>query len=571
MNRIKTLPISVKIVVMVVMVGMIFFGLMVSFFLGLSGRISRRLIANQEDKINYFSTAVSKDIQNTVRKMAELSADARITRFVEEKSEVFAYEDYQNYREAYGALRDCFASSMYIKDVFLYIPHRSEVLSVERSLYSIKETAVKKRLDQGRETGRNCFYEGDHITYMDYTNNNMAVGMVISLPQVRSTLQSYESERDYQFFFVSSEDYRYLGNGSGEEEIEKEIYEAVDWTKRPKEEYRVGKNTYFVRCLGISDNSFYIVVYSDKKEILEEVYYMWKVWGVLFLLLFFVLLFFICSIRRMIKRPMQKLEYAMKTIENDCYTISLKLDESREFSYVFLQFNKMAEKIRTLIQEVLEEQIVMEQIKNKQLFLQMNPHFLFNSLYMGYRLAKAEETESVAQLCLYLGDYFGMLTYASKEYIRLENEITFTQAYLKLNKMRYDERLNYEMVWDGELKDEKILPLLLQPLLGLLLQQGLEKSVHPVCQIRIEIKKREAWMIFSIWEDSGAFDESIVEDMRQAMNGETIPETYFSLWNLKHRIEGMYPGGEGVVLYQKNDCLHVEYAMEIRGRLEQYV
>lgn len=570
MNRIKTLPISLKIIFMIGMVWIMVSGIMISLFLGLSRRVSQKLITNQEDKINYFSTAVSKDIQNTVRKMAELSVDMRVTRFVEEKTDVFQYEDYQNYREAYMALSDCFASSMYIEDVFLYIPNRKEVLSVERSLYTIDD-AVEKRLEQGKKMEKNCSYEGDRIIYMDYTKANMAVGMVISLLQVKSMIQSYESERDYQFFFVSSEDYRYLGNGNGEEGVEKQIYHAVDWSHRLKKEYQVGESTYFVRCLGISDNSFYIVMYSDKKEILAEVYYMWRIWGLLLLLLFFILLFLLVSIRRMIKRPMQKLELAMKTIENDCYSISLKLDESREFSYVFLQFNKMADKIRTLIQEVLEEQIMMEQIKNKQLSLQMNPHFLFNSLYMGYRLAKAEETESVAQLCLYLGDYFGMLTYASKEYIRLENEITFTQAYLKLNKMRYDERLIYDMVWDEELKDERILPMLLQPLLGLLFQHGLEKSLHPVCHIHIEIKKKGTWMVFSIWEDSGAFDELIVEDMRQAMEGETIPETYFSLWNLKHRIEGMYPGGQGVEICQRDDCLHVKYAMEIRGRLEQYV
>ena len=77
--------------------------------------------------------------------------------------------------------------------------------------------------------------------------------------------------------------------------------------------------------------------------------------------------------------------------------------------------------------------------------------------------------------------------------------------------------------------------------------------------------------MFSIWEDSGAFDESMVEAMQTVMNGTALPEEYFELWNLKHRIEGMYRVKDGVSLHLKEDCLHVEYAMEIRGRLEQYV
>lgn len=571
MDRIRKLPISMKIVLMIGMVWVIFSGIMIALFLGLSGRVSRRLIMNQEDKINYFSTAVSKEIQNTVRKMAELSVDESITQFVREQDGIFQYGDYQIYREAYKELSNCFASSMYIDDVFLYLPKRGQILSVDRSLYSVEGSEQQRQLERGMETGENCFYNGDQITYLYYEDERMAVGMDISLPQVRSTLQSYESERDYQFFFVSASDYEYLGNGSGEEAVEKELYRTVDWSQKLENEYRVGKNTYFVRCLGNPDNQFYIVMYSDRKEVLADVYYMWRIWGILLGLLFAVLLFLMFAIRRMIKRPVRKLEYAMKKIEEDCYTISLNLDESQEFSYVFRQFNKMAEKIRTLIQEVLEEQILMEQIKNRQMSLQINPHFLFNSLYMGYRLAKADDTESVAELCLYLGDYFGVLTYASKDYIRLENEIQFTQAYLKLNKMRYDERLEYQLQFDETLKDERILPLLLQPLLGFLFSQGVEKSVRPVCRIGITIEKRGNWIWFSVWENSGAFDREQVENMRRVMDSEALPDEYFELWNLKHRIEGMYRIEDGVSLSLKDECLHVEYAMEIRGRLEQYV
>ncbi len=565
------LPISMKIVLIIGIVWAVFSGIMVSLFLELSGRVSQRLTANQEDKINYFSAAVSKDIQNTVRRMAELSVDESVRQFVRSGEETFQYRDYQIYREAYRELSDCFASSMYIDDVFLYVPEKGQILSVDQSLYSVEGSAYQEWLEWGMETGENCFYGENQITYLYYDDNNLAVGMVISLPQVRSTLQSYESERDYQFFFVSSRDYQYLGNGSGDAQVEEEIYQTVDWSQKLEDEYQVGEDTYFVRCLGNPDNQFYIVMYSDRKDVLADVYYMWGIWTILLFLLFVVLLFLIFTIRGMIKRPIRKLEYAMKKIEQDCYTISLEQDESREFSYVFEQFNKMAEKIRTLIEEVLEGQILMEQIKNRQLSLQINPHFLFNSLYMGYRLAKADDTESVASLCLYLGDYFGVLTYASRDYIRLENEVQFTEAYLKLNKMRYDERLEYEMVWDRTLKDERILPLLLQPLLGFLFQKGLEKSLHPVCRIRIEIRKKENWIVFSIWEDSGAFDESMVEAMQTVMNGTALPEEYFELWNLKHRIEGMYRVKDGVSLHLKEDCLHVEYAMEIRGRLEQYV
>lgn len=570
-RTIKTLPLSGKIILVIGAVWIVFSAVMIVVFARLGSRVSEKLIANQEDKINYFSTAVNKDIQNTVRKMAELSTSTAIRSFVEKPEQGFDFQEYQMYREAYKELGECFASSMYIDDVFLYLPERGKILSAERSLYSVAGSEYQRRLERGLKKGDRCFYQGNQITYLFYDREDAAVGMEISLPQIRSTLQSYESERNYQFFFVSAADYGYLGNGSGDASLEEAIYGCIDWTSKPEEEYRVENRTYFVRCLGNPDNQFYIVMYSDKRAVLADVYYMWAVWGLLLFLFFAVLLFLLYTIRRMIQRPMKKLEHAMKKIEEDCYTISLSLDESREFSYVFLQFNKMAEKIRTLIQEVLEEQIRMEQIKNRQLSLQINPHFLFNSLYMGYRLAKADDAESVAELCLYLGDYFGVLTYASKDYIRLENEMQFTQAYLKLNKMRYGERLEYELSFEEPLKDERILPLLLQPLLGFWFQNGLEKSVQPVCRICVDVAAEGEWIRFFVREDSGVFDRKRVEEMERVMALDAMPDDYFELWNLKRRIEGMYQTDPGVELSIKGDGLCVEYRMEIRGRLDQYV
>ncbi len=571
MDKIRRLPISVKIIVIIGGVWIIFSAVMVSVFFRLSQLISDRLVANQEDKINYFSAAVNKDIQNTVQKLVELSVNENILSFVRRKKEEFNYKEYEIYRNAYKELSSCFASSMYIDDVFLYNWGNGELLSVDKSLYSLEESETEGWLKEGIETGAECIYGDDQIVYLYYTENSeLTMGMKISLQQIKNTLQSYESERDYQFFFVSANNYEYLGNGSGDSELEKSIYEKIDWNNR-KEEYKVKKNSYIVRCLGNSYNQFYIVMYSDKKDVLADVYYMWWILGILLILFSVISLVLFFGIRKMIMRPMGKLEYAMKKIEDDCYSISLKLDESMEFSYVFRQFNKMAEKIRTLIQEVLEEKILMEQIKNRQLSLQINPHFLFNSLYMGYRLAKADDMESVAELCLYLGDYFGVLTYASKEYIRLENEIQFTQAYLKLNKMRYGERLEYSLIWDEKLRDEKILPLLLQPLLGFLIQEGVEKSSHPVCRIVIEITDKNEWIYFKIRENSGVFDQSMVLKILKVIQGDAMPEEYFELWNLKHRIEGMYELENGIDICQKNKCLYIVYAMEKRGSLEQYV
>ena len=101
MDKIRRLPISVKIIVIIGGVWIIFSAVMVSVFFRLSQLISDRLVANQEDKINYFSAAVNKDIQNTVQKLVELSVNENILSFVRRKKEEFNYKEYEIYRNAY--------------------------------------------------------------------------------------------------------------------------------------------------------------------------------------------------------------------------------------------------------------------------------------------------------------------------------------------------------------------------------------------------------------------------------------------------------------------------------------
>ncbi|MFR3258414.1 MAG: sensor histidine kinase [Lachnospiraceae bacterium] len=50
----------------------------------------------------------------------------------------------------------------------------------------------------------------------------------------------------------------------------------------------------------------------------------------------------------------------------------------------------MVNQIEILIRQVYEKQVQTEQARRKQLQAQINPHFLYNSFYMGYRWLKVE-------------------------------------------------------------------------------------------------------------------------------------------------------------------------------------
>lgn len=103
-------------------------------------------------------------------------------------------------------------------------------------------------------------------------------------------------------------------------------------------------------------------------------------------------------------------------------------------------------------------------------------------------MAKSDDCEAVGDLCMYLGDYFSVLTFASNEFISIDNELKFINTYLKLNQMRFGQKLNYRIHAEESLGDYTIPPLLLQPLIENSIMHGMEKCTHP-CLIEITIRE----------------------------------------------------------------------------------
>ena len=96
-----------------------------------------------------------------------------------------------------------------------------------------------------------------------------------------------------------------------------------------------------------------------------------------------------------------------------------------EFSYVFAQFNRMVMRIRQLIASILKEQQLRDQAELRQLQLQINPHFLSNSL--SYIVTVADKPEAVTQMAVHLAKYYRYCT-QNKSMATVGEEVSYTRA-----------------------------------------------------------------------------------------------------------------------------------------------
>jgi LytS/YehU family sensor histidine kinase len=108
----------------------------------------------------------------------------------------------------------------------------------------------------------------------------------------------------------------------------------------------------------------------------------------------------------------------------------------------------------------------------------MNPHFLYNALNSIAEMT-VTQPEVAEGAIIKLADLYRFLTAApSNNLIRLSDEIGFVRSYLQLEKLRYGDRLSYDILVSGDFDSSLIPPLLFQPLV--------ENSVHQGAASRLE-------------------------------------------------------------------------------------
>ncbi|CAM4509664.1 histidine kinase [Paenibacillus macerans] len=127
-------------------------------------------------------------------------------------------------------------------------------------------------------------------------------------------------------------------------------------------------------------------------------------------------------------------------------------------------FAVMVHQIDTLIKENYIKQLRIKEAEIKALQSQMNPHFLYNTLQSIQWEAELNRQAKIAQMVKALGMLLRRSTSTQEHLTTLREEMEMLDAYLMIQKYRYEERLFYVKEIDPAALEAKIMKMSLQPL-----------------------------------------------------------------------------------------------------------
>lgn len=156
------------------------------------------------------------------------------------------------------------------------------------------------------------------------------------------------------------------------------------------------------------------------------------------------------------------------------------------------------------------------ELELKALKSQLNPHFLFNTLNNIYSLS-IENSKYTSESISRLSDILDYILYKGQQkLVTLSDELRIIDAYIELEKLRYDERLNVTKSENVEFTD-LVPPLLYLSLVENAFKHGAEKTSGNI-DIRISIVTGIDHSIFKV--ENSAFEDS--SDKRKGIGLENV-------------------------------------------------
>lgn len=192
-----------------------------------------------------------------------------------------------------------------------------------------------------------------------------------------------------------------------------------------------------------------------------------------------------------ITKPLSRLASAMRYVQKGDFALAegrIPPEKSvrNEVGFVTSAFRNMVLQLEHHIKTEFELKLLRQQAEYKALLLQINPHFLFNTLELLSSLSMQQRTEDSVKVIESLGKMLRFSLKVSVDLIPVKEEMAYLQYYISILEVRFRERLRITLDVEGEPGRREMVKFILQPLV----ENAVKYSfVHQaVAEVRVSVK-----------------------------------------------------------------------------------
>ena len=220
-----------------------------------------------------------------------------------------------------------------------------------------------------------------------------------------------------------------------------------------------------------------------------------------------------------------------------------------EIGQLHRSFDEMTHSVKVLRDENYDKQLLLRDSTIKMLQQQINPHFLYNTLDTINWMAQKYGADDISMMVRSLGNLFRASIAGQKDIIPLSEELEVLNDYIRIQEMRFKDRLNFELKVPENISHIFVPKLCIQPLVENALKHAME-ATDEMCWIRVTIKEMELVYQIKVSNTGSIFDPDLLSKIE---NKEIKPQgSGVGLVNINSRLKLLYGNNYGLDFYNKN-------------------
>lgn len=215
--------------------------------------------------------------------------------------------------------------------------------------------------------------------------------------------------------------------------------------------------------------------------------------------------------------PARKLKQAMKQLQTGDLKVQVDIQTHDEMEYLGEGFNKMVRDLEYYIQQVYMAGIAQKEAELNALKMQIQPHYLYNTLDVIRMTALENDDQKTARLLESLAKQFRYVIGQQHERVPLYMELNSIREYFILVNARYENKFVLNINTSDSDRNLYVLKLLLQPVVENCIKHGL-RDKDGIGTIEINVGRFEDYLEILVMDDGIGMSAEQVQKLTAALN-----------------------------------------------------
>lgn len=243
-------------------------------------------------------------------------------------------------------------------------------------------------------------------------------------------------------------------------------------------------------------------------------------------------------------RSLKQLSQAMEQVGQGDFEVIAPVSSGDEIGVLSDTFNHMVSDMRMLIDNVYRQEMLKQEVEMRSLQMQINPHFLYNTLDTINWMARMKGVNEVGEMTTALGSLM-RYSLSPKDFVTIREELNHLKNYISIQNVRYGDRMEIRFDIEESTLDYYIPKLLVQPILENSIVHGIEDKIDPSL-ILIRSYKEEDNLYIVVEDDGvGMTQEAIESLIRADADRPKKGHTSIGVYNVNRRIQAVFGRGCG--------------------------